>query len=206
MSTIKTLKNGIISENPTFVQVLGMCPTLAVTTSVFNGMGMGLATAATLVISNIIVALVRGIIPIKARVPGLIVIIASVVIVIQMMVAAYLPALDDALGIFLPLIVVNCIVLGRAEAFAIKNGPLKSAVDGLGMGLGFAISLTMLSAFRELLGSGSLLGFTVLPEVFPRTLLFVLPPGAFLILGILMASIRKYASVKRERAVVATVN
>lgn len=189
MNPIKILKNGIIDENPTFVQVIGMCPTLAVTTSVENGIGMGLATTAVLMCSNLVISLIRKLVPDQVRIPCYIVVIASFVTVVQMLLKAFVPALDASLGMFIPLIVVNCIILARAEAFAGKNGPIASLLDGIGMGLGFTVALGLIGLVRELLGNGSILGLTVLPEAFPRTLLMILPPGAFFTLALLMVII-----------------
>ena len=182
---LKPLYNGIIKENPTFVLMLGMCPTLAVTTSAMNGMGMGLTTMAVLIMSNFVISALRNIIPSRMRIPAYIVIVASLVTVVQLLLQGYIPSLYDTLGIYIPLIVVNCIILGRAEAFASKNNPLLSIMDGLGMGLGFTLALSVLGIVRELLGSGSIFGYT-LPEIFPRTILMILPPGAFFTLAFLM--------------------
>ncbi len=182
------LYNGLIKENPTFVLTLGMCPTLAVTTSAINGAGMGLSTTVVLMFSNLLISLLRNFIPNRVRIPGYIVIIASLVTVVQFALQAYVPALNDALGVYIPLIVVNCIILGRAEAYAGKNGPVLSFFDGLGMGLGFTMALTILGAFRELLGAGTIFGFTVLSDSFytPITI-FILAPGAFFVLSCLVA-------------------
>ena len=187
---LKTLTNGLLHENPTFVLVLGMCPTLATTTSAINGMSMGLATLFVLVCSNVVISLLRQLIPDKVHIPAYIVVIASFVTMVQLLMQAYLPAIYETLGLFIPLIVVNCIVLGRAEAFAAKNGVGLSALDGLGMGLGFTIALTILGAIRELLGTGSVFGFNLYPENYGM-LLFVLAPGAFIALAYLMAAINK---------------
>lgn len=184
----KIFFNGIITENPTFRLVLGMCPTLAVTTSVLNGLGMGLATAFVLVCSNLVISLLRNFIPSKVRIPAFIVVIASFVTVVQLVLNAFLPDLASSLGLFIPLIVVNCIIFARAEAFASKNGPLASMTDGLGMGLGFTVSLTLISAVRELIGSGTLLGFPVLGANYPGVLLFVLAPGGYITLGLVMVA------------------
>ena len=177
-----------ITENPTFRLVLGMCPTLAVTTSVLNGLGMGLATAFVLVCSNLVISLLRNFIPSKVRIPAFIVVIASFVTIVQLVLNAFLPDLASSLGLFIPLIVVNCIIFARAEAFASKNGPLASMTDGLGMGLGFTVSLTLISAVRELIGSGTLLGFPVLGANYPGVLLFVLAPGGYITLGLVMVA------------------
>ena len=188
MNNLKVLTNGIFKENPTFALLLGMCPTLGVTTSAINGMGMGLATAFVLVMSNLVISLVTNIIPDKIRIPSFIVIIAAFVTVVDMCMAAYLPSLHESLGLFIPLIVVNCIVLGRAEAFAAKNNALASMFDGIGMGLGFTIALTLLGAVREFLGTGKIFDLTILPEEYGM-LVFVLAPGAFIALGYLIALI-----------------
>ena len=184
----KIFFNGIITENPTFRLALGMCPTLAVTTSVLNGLGMGLATAFVLVCSNLVISLLRNFIPSKVRIPAFIVVIASFVTIVQLVLNAFLPDLASSLGLFIPLIVVNCIIFARAEAFASKNGPLASMTDGLGMGLGFTVSLTRISAVRELIGSGTLLGFPVLGANYPGVLLFVLAPGGYITLGLVMVA------------------
>lgn len=191
MSNLKTLTNGLFRENPTFVLLLGMCPTLGVTTSAINGMGMGLATTFVLVMSNLVISLVANLIPDKIRIPSFIVIIAAFVTIVDMCMAAYLPSLHSALGLFIPLIVVNCIVLGRAEAFASKNKALPSILDGAGMGLGFTISLTLLGAIREFLGSGKIFNLTVYNENYGM-LIFVLAPGAFIALGYLIALVNKF--------------
>lgn len=190
MSNLKTLTNGLFRENPIFVLLLGMCPTLGVTTSAINGMGMGLATTFVLVMSNLVISLVANLIPDKIRIPSFIVIIAAFVTIVDMCMAAYLPSLHSALGLFIPLIVVNCIVLGRAEAFASKNKALPSMLDGAGMGLGFTISLTLLGAIREFLGSGKIFNLTIYNENYGM-LIFVLAPGAFIALGYLIALVNK---------------
>ena len=196
MSNIgKIFKNGIIDENPTFVQVIGMCPTLAVTSLAINGIGMGLSTAVVLACSNLAISLLRKIVPDKIRIPCFVVVIATFVTIVQMLLKAYVPALDKALGLYIPLIVVNCLILARAESFACKNKPFPSLVDGFAMGLGFTIALTILGAVREILGAGSVFGFTFLPATF-NTLLFILPPGAFLTLGCLMAVFNKLTNKK----------
>ena len=190
MNNWKVLLNGIVKENPTFVLLLGMCPTLGTTSSALNGMSMGLATLAVLVFSNLIISLIKDLIPDKVRIPSFIVVIASLVTILQMCLQAYLPAVYASLGLFIPLIVVNCIILGRAEAFAAKNSPIRSILDGLGMGLGFTLSLTLLGAVRELLGTGRIFSLAVFPENY-GALIFVLAPGAFIALGFLMAIINK---------------
>ena len=186
----KVLLNGILKENPTFVLVLGMCPTLATTTSAINGMSMGLATLFVLVCSNVVISLLKNLIPDKVRIPSFIVVIASFVTMVQLLMQAYLPTIYETLGWFIPLIVVNCIVLGRAEAFAAKNPVGLSALDGIGMGLGFTLALTILGAIREFLGTGAIFGLDIYPENY-GALLFVLAPGAFICLGYLMAIMNK---------------
>ena len=187
----KTLLNGIFKENPTFALVLGMCPTLATTTSAVNGMSMGLATMFVLVCSNVVISLLKNLIPDKVRIPAFIVVIATFVTIVEMLMKAYTPAIYDVLGLFIPLIVVNCIVLGRAEAFAAKNIVGLSALDGIGMGLGFTLSLTVIGIIRELLGTGTCFGMNIYPDNFGM-LLFVLAPGAFIVLGLLMGLFQKY--------------
>ena len=184
---LKPLYNGIIKENPTFVLMLGMCPTLAVTTSAMNGMGMGLTTMAVLIMSNFVISALRNIIPSRMRIPAYIVIVASLVTVVQLLLQGYIPSLYDTLGIYIPLIVVNCIILGRAEAFASKNDILSSLVDGLGMGVGFTLILTVLGSIREILGAGSIFGYKFIAPTADGILVFILAPGAFLTLAILMA-------------------
>ena len=190
MNNFKVLMNGIVKENPTFVLLLGMCPTLGTTSSAINGMGMGLATAFVLVCSNVVISAIKNLIPDMVRIPAFVVVIASFVTLLQMIMQAYVPALYATLGLFIPLIVVNCILLGRAEAFAAKNGPVASMFDGLGMGLGFTVGLTLLGAVRELLGTGKNFGLTVYPEDCGM-LLFVLAPGAFIALGYLIALVNR---------------
>ena len=187
MSNMQNFTKGFFKENAVFVQLLGMCPTLGVTTTAINGLGMGLATTFVLLMSNVVISLVKGFIPDKVRIPAYIVIIASFVTVVDLVMAGYLPDLHEQLGLFIPLIVVNCIVLGRAEAFASKNGVVASLLDGLGMGLGFAMALLMLGSLRELLGSLSLFGYQLVDA--DGILLFILPPGAFIALGFLIALI-----------------
>ena len=191
MSKLQIITKGILKENPTFVLILGMCPTLGVTSSAINGMGMGVATMAVLIMSNMAIAMIKNLIPDKVRIPAFIVVIASFVTIIEMLMQAYVPSLYASLGVFIPLIVVNCIILGRAEAFASKNGILDSALDGIGIGLGFTLSLTVIGAVREVLGSGSIFGFTFADGVMP--LLFILAPGGFLVLGYLMVLFNKVA-------------
>ena len=190
MSNLKILMNGIVKENPTFVLLLGMCPTLGTTSSALNGMSMGLATMFVLVCSNIVISALKNLIPDMVRIPAFIVVIATFVTVVQMCMEAFVPALYASFGLFIPLIVVNCIVLGRAEAFAAKNGIIPSAFDGLGMGLGFTLALTLLGAARELLGTGKLFSLTLMPEEY-GSLIFVLAPGAFIALGYLVAIVNK---------------
>ncbi len=189
-SKLKIITNGLIKENPTLVLILGMCPTLATTSSAANGMGMGLATLFVLVGSNIAISLLKNVIPDQVRIPAYVVVIATFVSIIQMLMEAYLPALYESLGIFIPLIVVNCIVLGRAEAFASKNSVFDSLLDGLGMGLGFTFSLTLLGTVREFLGTGKIFGLSIFPENYGM-LVFVLAPGAFIALGYLIAIMNK---------------
>ncbi|KDR94055.1 electron transport complex protein RnfE [Peptoclostridium litorale DSM 5388] len=196
MKLAKIFKNGVINENPIFAQVLGMCPTLAVTTSAENGLGMGLATTAVLICSNFVISLVRKFIPSKIRIPAFIVVIATFVTLVGMLLKAYMPALDAALGLFIPLIVVNCLILARAESFASKNNPVSSIVDGLGMGLGFALSLTILGSVRELFGNGSVFGMSLLGSTYNPALIMILPPGAFLALGLLLAGFKKLTAAK----------
>jgi Na+-translocating ferredoxin:NAD+ oxidoreductase subunit E len=190
MSQLKNFTKGFIKENPVFVLLLGMCPVLGVTSSAINGLGMGLATTFVLVMANTVVSLVKSQIPDKVRIPAFIVIIATFVTVVELVMQAYLPALFESLGLFIPLIVVNCIVLGRAEAFASKNNLVSSVIDGLGMGLGFAFALTLLGGIREILGSGRLFDFVIYSEDYVM-LLFVLAPGAFIVLGYLIALINR---------------
>ena len=196
MNNIKVLMNGIIKENPTFVLLLGMCPTLGTTSSALNGMSMGLATTFVLICSNVVISLLKNIIPDKIRIPAFIVVIATFVTIIQMAMEAYLPTLYDSLGLFIPLIVVNCIVLGRAEAFAAKNNPFASFCDGLGIGLGFTFGLTLLGIVREFLGTGALFSLRIFPEEY-GILVFVLAPGAFISLGYLIAIINKLKTAKK---------
>ena len=193
---IKIIKNGILDENPTFIQVIGMCPTLAVTSSAINGIGMGVSTAAGLICANVVISLLRKVIPDKVRIPAFVVVIASFVTIVQFLLQAYLPSLNSALGLYIPLIVVNCIILGRAEAFASKNNAVDSFFDGIGMGLGFTLALTVLGLVRELIGSGTAFGIQVLPEAFPQTLIMIMAPGAFLALGVLMAILNYFKNKK----------
>ena len=190
MNNFKVLMNGIVKENPTFVLLLGMCPTLGTTSSAINGMGMGLATMFVLICSNIVISSIKKLVPDMVRIPIFIVVIASFVTVLQMVMQAYVPALYATLGLFIPLIVVNCILLGRAEAFAAKNNPVASFFDGLGMGLGFTIALTLLGGVREFLGTGKIFKITIMPEQYGM-LIFVLAPGAFIVLGYLIAIVNR---------------
>lgn len=189
---LNTFTAGLIKNNATFVLILGMCPTLATTTSAANGMGMGAATMFVLILSNIVISLIKNIVPNKVRIPAYIVVIASFVTVVQLLMQAYLPDLYNTLGVFIPLIVVNCVILGRAEAFASKNGVWASALDGAGVGLGFTLSLTIIGMVRELLGNGSIFGFELWQG--GGALIFVLAPGAFLVLGYLMILFNKYTA------------
>lgn len=195
MKQWKNFSKGFFKENAVFVLLLGLCPTLGVTTSAFNGLGMGLATTFVLLMSNIVVSLIKGFIPDKVRIPSFIVIIASFVTIVELVMQAFLPDLFAALGIFIPLIVVNCLVLGRAEAFASKNNLITSAIDGLGMGLGFSMALTILGAVREILGSGSIFGLKFIPG--DGMIVFVLAPGAFIALGYLIVIVNK---INRKQA------
>ncbi len=189
-SKLKILYNGIVTENPTFVLMLGMCPTLGTTGSATTGMSMGLATMGVLICSNIVISLIKNLIPAKVRIPAYIVVIATFVSVLQLVMEAYLPALNTLLGIFIPLIVVNCILLGRAEAFASRHGVIESGLDGIGIGLGFTVALTILGAVREILGTGKIFGTEIFPETY-GSLIFVLAPGAFIVLGLLIALFTK---------------
>ena len=194
MSKLQLITKGILKENPTFVLILGMCPTLGVTSTAINGMGMGVATMAVLIMSNMVISLIKSLIPDKVRIPAFIVVIASFVTIIEMLMKAYVPALYASLGVFIPLIVVNCIILGRAEAFASKNGVVDSALDGIGIGLGFTLSLTVVGSVREILGAGAIFGYSFASDVMP--LVFVLAPGGFLALGYLMVLFNKIAKRK----------
>ena len=193
--------NGLITEHPTFVLMLGMCPTLGVTTAAMNGIGMGLATTAVLICSNLLISLLRNIISERIRIPAFIVVIASFVSIVEMLLKAYLPDLSDALGVYIPLIVVNCIIFARAEAFAFKNGPVASLADGLGMGLGFTCAITILSAIRELLGSGTIFGAQLMPESYEPMAIMLQVPGGFITLGLLLIlvnAIRKGLARRKE--------
>ena len=197
-SYMKTFLNGILTENPTFMLMLGMCPTLAVTTGVINAIGMGLSTTAVLICSNVVISLLRNFIPSKIRIASYVVIIAGFVTIVQMLLNAYAPALSGSLGIYIPLIVVNCIILGRAEALASKNTPGISAFDGLGMGLGFTLALTLIASVREILGAGSFAGISLFGEGFQPASVMILPPGAFLTLGILLAVINSITKAGKK--------
>lgn len=193
--------NGIVTENPTFRLVLGMCPTLAITTTVSNGLGMGLAATFVLICSNLVISLLRNFIPDKIRIPAFIVVIATFVTIVQLLLQAFIPALYESLGVFIPLIVVNCIIFARAESFASKNPPLESACDGLGMGLGFTLAITLLSAIRELLGSGTLLGIQVMPDGYQPMAIITQAPGGFIMLGLLMVAMNSlFKAYDRRRA------
>ena len=193
--------NGIVTENPTFRLVLGMCPTLAITTTVSNGLGMGLAATFVLICSNLVISLLRNFIPDKIRIPAFIVVIATFVTIVQLLLQAFVPALYESLGVFIPLIVVNCIIFARAESFASKNPPLESACDGLGMGLGFTLAITLLSAIRELLGSGTLLGIQVMPDGYQPMAIITQAPGGFIMLGLLMVVMNSlFKAYDRRRA------
>mgnify|MGYP004461452301 FL=1 len=199
-NNMKVFKNGLIDENPTFIQLLGMCPTLAVTTSLINAVGMGLSATFVLICSNLAISLVRKVIPSKIRIASYIAIIATFVSVIEMLLKAYLPSLSNALGLFIPLIVVNCIILARAESFASKNKPLPSAIDGLGMGLGFTLGLSTLGAVREILGAGTILGIDIFAGHYNPAVMFILPPGAFLVLGLILGLFNLIKSKKKGDA------
>ena len=195
----KTLKNGLINENPTLRLVLGTCPTIAITTSMINGVGMGLAATFVLIGSNAVISLLRNFIPDNVRIPAYVVVIASFVTIVQLLMQAFLPALDQALGIFIPLIVVNCIILARAEAFASKNPVLPSIMDGVGMGLGFTLALLAISTFREILGSGSVFGIPLFGESFQPMLIMALAPGGFLAFGLVLGFVNLCTNAKKKR-------
>lgn len=195
----KTFTNGILNENPTFRLLLGMCPTLAITTAVSNGIGMGLATTFVLVFSNLFISLLRNVISDKIRIPAFVIVIATFVTILDLVMKAFLPALSSSLGLYIPLIVVNCIIFARAESFAFKNPPLASMVDGLGMGLGFTLSLTLLSAVREVVGNGTFLGMSMLPEGVEPMRLIVSPPGGFLTLGVLLLVVNAVVKTVQKR-------
>lgn len=193
MNKIKIILNGIVKENPVFCLLLGMCPTLGTTTSAINGMGMGLCTMFVLICSNLVISLLKNVVPDKVRIPAFIVVIASFVTLLQLCMQTYLPSLYESLGLFIPLIVVNCLILGRAEAFASRNTPLNSIFDGIGMGLGFTLGLTILGLIREMLGSGSVFGYKFIGDA-DGILVFVLAPGAFIVLGYLIAIVNRLKS------------
>jgi electron transport complex protein RnfE len=198
MNLMKDFSNGLLKENPTFRLVLGTCPTLAVTTAVFNGIGMGIAAAVVLIGSNLIISLIKKIVPNEVRIPIYVVVIATFVTVVQMLIQAFSPELDKQLGIFIPLIVVNCIILARAESFAAKNPPLNSIMDGLGMGLGFTAALTIISSVREILGAGTFFGIPLFGAGFEPALIMILPPGGFMIFGLSIAAFNKIMSLKNN--------
>ncbi len=198
MNLWKDFSNGLFKENPTFRLVLGTCPTLAVTTAVFNGIGMGVAAAAVLIGSNLIISLIKKIVPNEVRIPIYVVVIATFVTVVQMLIQAFSPELDKQLGIFIPLIVVNCIILARAEAFAAKNPALNSVMDGIGMGLGFTAALTIISSVREILGAGTFFGMQLFGAGFEPALIMILPPGGFLVFGLSIAAFNKIMSLKKS--------
>ncbi len=199
---LERLYNGILKENPTFILMLGMCPTLAVSTRAINGIGMGLSSMAVLILSNLVISLLRKLIPDQVRLPAYIVVVASLVTVTELLMEAYLPSLYESLGIYIPLIVVNCIILGRAEAYANKHTPLLSVMDGLGMGLGFTLALTLVSVIRELVGNGTFFGMQVLPESIEPMAIFVQPPGAFLVLAVIIAVMNAIGIKSRQRKLV----
>ncbi len=201
-SCTERIYNGVIKENPTLVLMLGMCPTLAVTTSCMNGFGMGVSTLVVLVMSNLVISALRKVIPDAVRLPAYIVIVASLVTVVELLMEAYVPDIYDALGIYIPLIVVNCIILGRAEAYASKNPPLLSAMDGLGMGLGFTISLSIIGFIRELLGAGTVFGMQVMPSAYKPIAIFIKAPGAFLVLAVLVIIMNSLKIKNRANAMV----
>ena len=198
MSTKKSFRsvfmNGILNENPTFRLLLGMCPTLAISTAVTQGIGMGLATTFVLVFSNLVISLLRNVIPEKVRIPSFVVVIATFVTIVDLMLKAFIPSLSQSLGLYIPLIVVNCIIFARAESFAFKNTPLRSLADGLGMGMGFTLGITLLSAVREIIGSGTFLGMQVMPASYHPMAIVIRPPGGFVMLGLLLLAVN--ASVK----------
>ncbi|MCK4643646.1 electron transport complex subunit E [bacterium] len=198
MKVLKIIKNGILSENPVFRLLLGLCPTLAVTTSANNAIGMGLATTFVLVMSNVIVSMIKGFIPAKVRIPAFIVVIATFVTIVQFVMAGFLPELNKSLGLFIPLIVVNCIIMGRAEAFASKNNTFLAAVDGIAMGIGFTLALTLIGGVREILGSNTFFGYLVLPQSYKPMLFFILSPGGFFTMGVLLAFFNWISSRKKE--------
>jgi len=197
---LQVFVNGLITENPTFTLMLGMCPTLAITTAASNGIGMGLATTFVLVCSNLFISLLRKAIPDKVRIPAFIVVIASFVTILEMLLKAYIPALSESLGMYIPLIVVNCIIFARAEAFAFKNGPVLSLADGLGMGLGFTAAITILSAIRELFGNGTIFGAQIMPEAYQPMGIMLNVPGGFVTLGLLLALVNAIKNLAAKKA------
>ncbi len=201
---ISVFKDGIINNNPTLVQLLGTCPTLAITTSVKNGIAMGISATVILVFSNLFISILRNFIPKQVRIASYIVIISGFVTAVELLIKAYLPEVDRSLGVFIPLIVVNCIILARAEAFASKNPPALSALDGLSMGLGFTLALTMISAFRELLGAGTFFGLSLLGEGGSPALIMIMPPGAFLALAFIIAFVNKLKKAQKKKKVAVT--
>lgn len=192
--------NGIIPENPTFRLVLGMCPTMAISTAAINGIGMGLAATFVLVGSNFVISLLRKFIPDKIRIPAFVVVIAAFVTIVQLLLKAFVPVLDKALGLFIPLIVVNCIILARAEAYASKNGPLHSIMDGLGMGMGFTLAITLIACIREILGNGTIFGMNIMGTAYEPALLVILPPGGFIMLGSLLGLLNKLTAKTKKEA------
>lgn len=197
MNLWKDFSNGLLKENPTFRLVLGTCPTLAITTAVFNGIGMGIAATAVLVGSNLIISLIKKGTPNEVRIPIFVIVIATFTTIVEMIIKAYSPALDKSLGLYIPLIVVNCIIIARAEAFAVKNPPLNSIMDGLGMGLGFTLAITIISAVREVLGAGTFLGMQLFGASFEPALIMILPPGGFLVFGLSIAAFNKIMSLRK---------
>lgn len=199
---LELIYNGIVKENPALILMLGMCPTLAVTTSASNGLGMGLSTMAVLVLANLLISLLRKIIPDDVRLPAFIVVVASLVTVVEMITQAYMPALYESLGLYIPLIVVNCIILGRAEAFASKNGPVASIFDGIGMGVGFTVALVIIGFLREFIGTGAAFGVQILPESYPGIGIFTNAPGAFMVMAFVVAVMNKMNIKTRANEVV----
>lgn len=197
MNKLQIFKNGVTTENPILVQQVGMCATLAITTSLINGIGMGVAVIAVLTGSNIVISALRKYIPDEVRIPAFVIIIAAFTTIIDLLMHAYTFSLYRALGVFIPLIVVNCIILARAEAFAFKNGVLDSTIDGLGMGVGYLVAMILLSSIREILGNGSILGFRILPEAYEPMMMAIQPPGAFIILGLLIGLVNYFARRKK---------
>lgn len=205
-SLMSLIYNGVVKSNPSLVLMLGMCPTLAVTTSASNGFGMGVSTMAVLIVSNLLISLLRKLIPDAVRLPAYIVVVASLVTVVEMIMQAYVPSLYNALGLYIPLIVVNCIILGRAEAFASQNDPIPSVFDGIGMGLGFTLALTLIGSVRELLGAGSLFGISIMPESYRPMAIFIKAPGAFLVIAMIIAVMNALKVPTRANEVVEDCN